>query len=194
MPDLSLSPIYGLLVDKNSGEVFDLMPGDTSIGRSNKNDISFASDLVVSRHHAVVTFADGDFYLDDIGSRNGTLLNGKLLEGATKLSSGDEILIGCRSLVALLASDIASLLENLPGATKGIYNLDNPALVLKMFRRWGHLAVGIVSKLKQKPRKIPLPKQRESTEFIRTMPLPDNSLSFKPESRVKNWTGFNRPF
>ena len=52
----------------------------TSIGRSRENDI-FLPDQWLSRHHAEVRVRGAGFALADLGSKNGTLLNGARLAG-----------------------------------------------------------------------------------------------------------------
>lgn len=70
-----------------------LLSDSTSIGRSSESDI-FLDDVTVSRKHAVATSSGaGVFTLKDLGSLNGTYLNGKPVVDVS-LSSGDEIQIG----------------------------------------------------------------------------------------------------
>lgn len=47
----------------------------------------------VSRHHVRITKDNGRYILHDLGSKNGTHLNGKVFEGSTQLQDGDEISI-----------------------------------------------------------------------------------------------------
>jgi len=47
-----------------------------------------------SRRHAVVAWSDGRVVLRDLGSTNGTYLNGERVEGETPLESGDRVTIG----------------------------------------------------------------------------------------------------
>jgi pSer/pThr/pTyr-binding forkhead associated (FHA) protein len=47
----------------------------------------------VSRDHALVVKRGGDFYLDDLGSLNGTYVNRRRIE-SHKLADGDELQIG----------------------------------------------------------------------------------------------------
>lgn len=68
----------------------------TTIGRSATNRIVLQDDAC-SRNHCEVFFSDGDWKLRDLGSRNGTQLNGKSATGDVILTSGDVIAIGeCR--------------------------------------------------------------------------------------------------
>lgn len=47
----------------------------------------------ISRHHAQILESHGNYYVEDLRSRNGTYLNGKALEGRTSLEDGDQIRI-----------------------------------------------------------------------------------------------------
>lgn len=64
-----------------------------SIGRHSSCDLTILRHAV-SRRHAEIVY-DGDGYLlRDLGSRNGTYLNGERVEGTARLRSGDKIEIG----------------------------------------------------------------------------------------------------
>lgn len=67
---------------------------NTVIGRGKKNEISIP-DPFLSVNHARIFFADGEFYLEDLGSTNGTLYNGKHIGNYTvTLKDGDKIGLG----------------------------------------------------------------------------------------------------
>ena len=67
---------------------------NTTIGRSKKNDV-YIPDPFLSSSHARIFFADGEFYLEDLGSTNGTLYNGKYIGNYTvPLKSGDRVGFG----------------------------------------------------------------------------------------------------
>ena len=51
-------------------------------------------DPELSRRHAAVRPVDGGFEVEDLGSLNGTFVNGRRIEGPTKLSGGDTIKLG----------------------------------------------------------------------------------------------------
>ena len=69
-----------------------------TIGRHPNQTIQLL-DRVVSKAHAVVRkMPDGGFIVQDGGSRNGTYVNGELLDGASKLTNGDKITIGSTEL------------------------------------------------------------------------------------------------
>lgn len=68
------------------------------IGRGDQNTIALNGELV-SRNHALIQVAQaGIYYLHDLGSRNGTFLNGKRVTDPQPLADGDRILIGGHEL------------------------------------------------------------------------------------------------
>ncbi|MFA5624579.1 MAG: adenylate/guanylate cyclase domain-containing protein [Bradymonadales bacterium] len=65
-----------------------------SIGRHPMQDLQIL-DRIVSKEHAEIYRGDtGLYYLQDVGSRNGTILNGERIEQAEPLKDGDEITLG----------------------------------------------------------------------------------------------------
>ncbi|HEU5056323.1 MAG TPA: sigma 54-interacting transcriptional regulator, partial [Kofleriaceae bacterium] len=71
-----------------------------TVGRLDSNTLAVQSDQV-SRHHARITRRGPEVLVEDVGSRNGTRVNGNLIAGPTRVSSGDEIAIG--PLVAIVS-------------------------------------------------------------------------------------------
>lgn len=67
-------------------------PEPITIGRTEHNQLAFPRDKAMSGHHANIHVQDGDVFLVDQGSRNGTLVNGHRITEA-RLSDGDEIRI-----------------------------------------------------------------------------------------------------
>jgi len=66
----------------------------TTIGRSSMNDLP-VSDKMLSRQHArIVRDTDGGLTVEDLGSRNGTFLNGERLTMVQPLKPGDRITVG----------------------------------------------------------------------------------------------------
>jgi phosphoserine phosphatase RsbU/P len=63
------------------------------VGRSDSVDIVL-DDSSVSRRHAKLFRQEGRWYVEDMGSRNGTSLNGKRTTAASPLQPGDEVKIG----------------------------------------------------------------------------------------------------
>jgi hypothetical protein len=68
-----------------------------TIGRRSGNDIALL-DLEVSRQHARIDFVSPHFYVSDLGSTNGTRVNGRSIKGRHALSDGDVIEMGGQRL------------------------------------------------------------------------------------------------
>ena len=71
---------------------FDLI-GGLSVGRSKEADVQI-EDRYASGIHARVFSREGRFFVEDMNSTNGTLLNGATLRGEAELIDGDTIQIG----------------------------------------------------------------------------------------------------
>ena len=83
-----------------SGETFHPEGERTTIGRSPDCEI-FLDDVTVSRKHAVLVRRNGAFFVEDLGSLNGTFLNRRRIESG-ELGDGDELQIGKYRLTFLL--------------------------------------------------------------------------------------------
>ena len=81
------------------GESFPLEGDRMTVGRRPDSDV-FLDDVTVSSDHALVVKRGGDFYLDDLGSLNGTYVNRRRIE-SHKLADGDELQIGKYKLTFL---------------------------------------------------------------------------------------------
>jgi sigma-B regulation protein RsbU (phosphoserine phosphatase) len=94
-----------LIVEKghDAGMVYPLGTGAMTIGRSASCDIQII-DKRVSRHHAVIQPQRHSFVVEDLGSKNGTLVNNKPLVGRVQLRNGDRIQIGDSQFVFELDS------------------------------------------------------------------------------------------
>ncbi|XSF17117.1 FHA domain-containing protein [Myxococcus faecalis] len=66
---------------------------EVKIGRTSENDVVL-HDHGVSRQHARIVLRAGQYYAEDNGSSNGTVLNGNLLKGEQLLRDGDRIGVG----------------------------------------------------------------------------------------------------
>ena len=87
MPKLIVS-IDGVVVKE-----YQLIKDRSTIGRRPYNDVVI-DNLAVSGEHAVVQMVDGRAVLEDLGSTNGTYVNGKLVTEPTKVTVGDVVRIG----------------------------------------------------------------------------------------------------
>ena len=86
---VSLVVVHG----KPQGKSLGFGCGEFVFGRGNECHIR-PNSFWVSRQHCILRVTESDVQLHDLGSTNGTLVNGKRLVGAQKLSHGDQIQIG----------------------------------------------------------------------------------------------------
>ena len=90
-----------LLTGPQAGQVFIVGGKAATIGRALDNDITIeASD--VSRHHARIEQVPGGYRLVDLGSTNGTQVNGRRVTEQT-LASGDTLTLGATNIVFQLS-------------------------------------------------------------------------------------------
>lgn len=73
------------------GEIF-ILGDNTRLGRGPHNHVNIA-DTFVSHDHAQIIFKTGKHFLEDLGSINGTYINGVRVSGAMPLAHGDVIRI-----------------------------------------------------------------------------------------------------
>ena len=101
----------------------------------------------VSRHHVKILHKNGSYILHDLGSRNGTHLNGVQFEGQTQLQDGDEISIALCVKLVFVGTDATLPLTFEPPTQEGNLQIDeaqraviingkelNPPLSLAQFR------------------------------------------------------------
>ncbi len=69
------------------------LAGELKLGRGPENEVVIP-DRFASNRHARLYCRNGQYWLEDLGSKNGTFLNGLLLEGPAVLANGDHIKIG----------------------------------------------------------------------------------------------------
>jgi len=67
---------------------------ELTLGRSNGCHVSVPEDSFVSQTHARISRRDGGFWLEDLGSTNGTYLNAKAVSSPALLHRGDRIQVG----------------------------------------------------------------------------------------------------
>lgn len=96
-PESAPAPVTGtkLVVSAgpHAGNEFALEDGEYVVGRANDNPICIP-DTSVSRKHILIRRLGGGWEVSDLGSGNGTLLNGEPLTDAMPLSHGDTLVLG----------------------------------------------------------------------------------------------------
>ncbi len=93
-----------------NGTIFDLIPGDTLLGRNVKNTFHLEFDGI-SRNHLKISVNEDEtcYILEDIGSRNGTYVNNSKLEGTVELKKSDVVKMGSITLKFLPKGDTERL-------------------------------------------------------------------------------------
>jgi hypothetical protein len=86
------------------GDSVELHIGETLIGRDVACSMRF-NDPSVSRKHLRFIHRQGEVFVEDLGSSNGTLLNGNLVGDALRIVDGDKISVGTRLLTVRVIKD-----------------------------------------------------------------------------------------
>ena len=92
----------------NPGHRFTVRKSSVTIGRLPANDVAI-SDQQVSRHHASISWDNDQYIIRDLGSANGTAVNGTVLTGPCPLRDGDVINLGEIVLTFQGSSEIPGL-------------------------------------------------------------------------------------
>jgi sigma-B regulation protein RsbU (phosphoserine phosphatase) len=97
---------------------FDLTPGRFVIGRKPECDV-YIPDKTVSRQHAALEMRDNDqgFFLEDLGSHNGTTVNGKQIGASIAVKPGDTITFG-QAEFKIADDKVTDVTTTRPTATK----------------------------------------------------------------------------
>jgi pSer/pThr/pTyr-binding forkhead associated (FHA) protein len=75
------------------GTLFPVRSGELTLGRSTYASI-LVNNPLASREHAIIRFVRGRLEVVDLGSKNGTLVNGERIVGARRIDAGDQVKIG----------------------------------------------------------------------------------------------------
>lgn len=92
---------YLIILNSSRDRLFPLLGNRSwTIGRGRNNDLIFSKDEWVSGNHALLLKGDGEFYsLVDVGSKNGTFVNGDRVDIPVILQPGDRIKVGKTTLI-----------------------------------------------------------------------------------------------
>ena len=113
-------PRYALrfISGKYQGGEYPLAEGqEIVIGRSSELDMVLVEEMV-SRKHARIALSDGTISIEDLGSTNGTFVNGEKVQQGT-LREGDRVLIGTNILKVVAAPQDAQARANLKAMAVG---------------------------------------------------------------------------
>jgi len=99
---MEANPLFKLTMRQGPrpDQTFELHKDVYTVGREAGNDI-IINDPQVSRHHARLTLQGGAYVLEDLGSTNGTFVNGRRVTGLVSLSPGDMIGLGDTIVLAV---------------------------------------------------------------------------------------------
>jgi len=113
----AMQAVYGLEVIEGSdtGKVFQLSGDHVTLGRNDDSGICLG-DPSVSGKHAELRRDEAGYSIRDLGSRNGTIVNGQAIEAAARLNRGDVIVVGdtrlfCRFPLAKAAGPPTPVVE-----------------------------------------------------------------------------------
>jgi predicted component of type VI protein secretion system len=87
------------------GASFILEGDQLTVGRDATNEIVI-NDAEISRRHARLTFQGGKYVLEDLGSTNGTFVNGQRLAGPRVLKAGEVVQFGEQIMLVFEATSI----------------------------------------------------------------------------------------
>jgi hypothetical protein len=83
----------------------ELVNDRSTLGRATTNDVVVLLDATVSRLHAVIERYPTGFCVRDLGSSNGTFVNGEPVRGEARLRTGDELRLGNSRLTFYAVGD-----------------------------------------------------------------------------------------
>ncbi len=162
-----------------AGQVFALSKALLTIGRGSECDVVIADDSI-SRQHAQILRQESGWYVQDLGSRNGTAVNGQRLSAPQRLEDGDTLTIGAVSLRYLATSpaEESQAADARPSPAAPVPGEEAPTETLITANR--------TRALPPQPPTIPL-RERETARPLRLpkRPLPSASDAGTPESAQK---------
>jgi pSer/pThr/pTyr-binding forkhead associated (FHA) protein len=101
VPELSLEVVEGAGAGRRVA-----LAGPVTVGRGREADLVLADELV-SRRHAQVTPSGSGAVVEDLGSRNGTFVNGEGIHGPARVEPGDQLQLGVTLVELRSARQIA---------------------------------------------------------------------------------------
>ena len=137
-----------LLSGEHRGRLYAVDRADCIVGRSRSAAIRL-DEKGVSQKHARISASGNGHTIEDLGSTNGTLLNGQLLEGCLELRSGDELQFGEAVLSYLsTAGDsdrtvpLGRVAESIRRSGRGLPPISVSAVPLSPLAPWGNSPPG----------------------------------------------------
>lgn len=115
-----MAPVFQFVMRSGPtpGATFSLDGDQLLIGRDSSSGVAI-NDAEVSRKHARLTFQGGKFVIEDLGSTNGTFVNGQRLVSPVVLKSGDVVSLG-EQIVLMYEALSSDPGETVISARKGV--------------------------------------------------------------------------
>jgi hypothetical protein len=110
------------------GAAFNLEGDQLTIGRDATNDVTI-NDAEVSRRHARLTFQGGKYVLEDLGSTNGTFVNGQRLAGPRVLKAGEVVSFGEQIILVYEVTTIDAGATMVSPRAGAVPSVERPAVV-----------------------------------------------------------------
>ena len=76
------------------GEIRRVAGAALGMGRSERNEMILRLDPMVSGRHARITWDDGQYWIEDLDSRNGVYFGEKRMEGRAPIAPGTQFILG----------------------------------------------------------------------------------------------------
>jgi pSer/pThr/pTyr-binding forkhead associated (FHA) protein len=83
-PGIKLEVLSGPM----DGTEFEIKKDVVNIGRDQDKEVSLPLDVIISRSHARISYENGKYWLEDLGSTNGTFIGEMNVKGKAKLPVG----------------------------------------------------------------------------------------------------------
>ncbi|MBI3862098.1 MAG: PAS domain S-box protein, partial [Planctomycetia bacterium] len=166
-----------ILTGELSGRTIELQSDPVVVGRHPDCDIRVFDDTV-SRRHARITRRNGDFFIEDLGSRNGTYLNGHKVKAPSRLSHRDTVSIS-DTAVEFREDDVPEPADRIGQATVAF--VDPPsedARPASLFETVAEISLTAAGKPRSKREAdVRLKAVLEITRYLRSTLEPDEVLS-----------------
>ena len=101
-----------------------------SIGKGDENDLAIEGDDTVSGLHAVLDRFAAGWCVTDLGSSNGTFVNGERILAARRLRHGDELRVGATKLLFRDSDDVGRSVTKAPLASPTLTARERDVLVV----------------------------------------------------------------
>ena len=108
------------------GAAYNLEGDQLTIGRDATNDITI-NDAEISRRHARLTFQGGKYVLEDLGSTNGTFVNGQRLAGPRVLKAGEVVSFGEQIILVYEVTNIDAGATMVSPRAAAVPSVERPA-------------------------------------------------------------------